>query len=167
MTAQPTGADLLRRIEAAWAPFEGCIRAIAPQLLDVAPAGAWSPKQHVVHVSAWERRALAALEDTPTFEALGIGPADFATFADTHAINAGIHARFFDITVEEALRGMERTHDALIAALRAATEGDLDRPFLPDWPAPARTLREGIPVDTCDHYPEHVEALQALLARDR
>ena len=97
-----TTADVLSRLDQAWASPRGHLGGLSPtQLTDVRDPAGWAVKDHVMHVAAWEDAFVARLEGRPTHEALGLDEATLAM--DEDAENAAIFARHRDRPLADVL----------------------------------------------------------------
>jgi hypothetical protein len=156
--------DILERIDSAWAELASFISGHDPAQLMRTPAGRWSPKDHLAHVTAWERHLLAAMLGQPASRAMGV-EFDEDDAPDTDELNEKVFLEFQESPLGEVLFALETTHMELVETLTGLSEEDLDRQFMLDRATDQRSLREGIAEDTYDHYPEHIEAMRKLVAQ--
>jgi hypothetical protein len=155
--------DILQRIEMTWAELASFISGHDPAQLMRAPAGQWSAKDHLAHVTAWERHLLAAVLGQPANRAMGV-ELDEDYVPDTDELNEMVFLEFQESPLGEVLFALETTHIELVETLAGLSEEDLDRQFMLDRATDQRSLRDGIAEDSYDHYPEHVEAMRQLLS---
>jgi hypothetical protein len=156
--------EILRRIDSGWVELASFISSQDAATLMLAPAGRWSPKDHLAHVTAWERHLLAAVLGQPANRAMGV-EFDEDDVPDTDELNEMVFLEFQESHLGEVLFALETTHMELVETLSGLSEEDLDRQFMLDRATDQRSLREGIAEDTYDHYPEHVEAMRELVAQ--
>jgi DinB family protein len=171
-----TTADVLSRVDRAWASLEGTVGRLSPtQLTEVRDPAGWAVKDHLMHVAAWEDAFVARLEGRPTHEALGLDEATLTL--DEDAVNAAIFERHRDRALTEvldALQASHRTARARLAALHERTVAGPASGVLPPLPAPASTgftERDTTPAgawiggNTWEHYDAHHGWIRELVAR--
>ena len=174
-----TTADVLSRLDQAWASLEGTVGRLSPtQLTEVRDPAGWAVKDHLMHVAAWEDAFVARLEGRPTHEALGLDEATLAL--DEDAVNAAIFARHRDralIEVLDALRASHRTARARLAALHDRTVvGPASGVLPPVVLASGFSVDQGSERDTTpagawiggntwEHYDAHHGWIRELVAR--
>ncbi len=156
-------ADLLSRLDAAWADLRTALAAIpAGDLETVRDASGWSVADHLAHVTAWERWKVALLRGESRAVSLGVSE-DLYGSDDTDAINQAIRAASVGQTAEAALAAAERTHSDLTALVTTLSDEDLRQPygqFMPDQPAiEGDPTLLGLCAFTLDHIAEHVGLL--------
>ncbi|MPZ49377.1 MAG: ClbS/DfsB family four-helix bundle protein [Dehalococcoidia bacterium] len=122
--------------------------------------GDWSVKDHLAHITAWERRLLATLLNQPPQDAFGIDAATYSV-SSTDQLNDFIYERerFRHLPVVAA--SYTETHRDLLTALGALTDADLATPFAVE----SGTMLEHIAVNTYEHYIEHETWIRAGLAK--
>ncbi len=127
VAATPTTADLIGRIDGAWATLEAAL-AGADEAAWTTPGGdGWSAKDHLAHVESWERYLLALLERRPPAAAVGADPATLAS-ADGDALNDLLIEPTKAHPLSRVLADLRGTHERLLAAVAAVPEADLGRP---------------------------------------
>jgi DinB superfamily len=122
--------------------------------------GAWSVKNMLAHIAAWEAWVVQAL---PGRLASGTTPPDLAQrLVDEDASNAEEVAEREELTPEEQLMELERNRAELLAFVRGLDEAALARSNLWDaWPG---TLPEYLLDALRDHEAAHVQELRTRLA---
>jgi hypothetical protein len=122
--------------------------------------GAWSIKNMLAHIAAWEAWVVQAL---PARLASGTTPPDLAQrLVDEDASNAEEVAEREELTPDEQLMELERNRTELLAFLRGLDEVTLKRPNPWDtWP---RTLPEYLLDALRDHEAEHIADLRSAAA---
>lgn len=148
--------ELLSRIAGTRAELEGVVGRLRPEdFLRQPPGGGWTPKDHLAHVAAWDRRSLALLEGRPTHEVFGLDEA--GNWPGIDAVNERVRARHEDWSVDQVLNLFQEAHENLRAVLEAVSPERLEETYL-DY-----RIVEAIIDDTFEHYPEHREAIEAIL----
>lgn len=156
-------AHLMEKIRLAWAALEQTIRLLSEaELTTPGLNDGWSVKDHLAHLSAWEQRLLAAIQERPAHEGLQIDEAMYLS-GDTDSINALIFARNVDRSLLEVMDEFRRSQRELWHALERLSDADLRRPYIPDDPSDSRWLIHGIIGNTYEHYQEHEEWIGALI----
>lgn len=161
-------AELRRRIDRDWAALGALLAPLsAARLTTPTDEQGWSIKDHLAHLTAWERSIVSLLRGRPRHEGLRV---DAATYqgGDFDVINAAIHEQSKDRPVADVLADFHATHGHLLAALASLTDADLARTYssyLPDEPgeesgAPIVGWIEG---NAHDHYREHMAWIERLL----
>lgn len=150
-------AELLRRIAQGWEALENAIGQLSPdQLTRPGRDGGWPVKEHLAHLAAWERSALAALQCQPRHLALGVDQATYDT-GDDERINAVIEQNNRARPLAEVLADLRETHRQMLKAL----EGLGFAALLAEHEG-ARQLDRVIG-NTYEHYEEHLPWMAALL----
>lgn len=160
-------ADLLDRIERAWAEMDGMLGHLSEeQLTERTDAVGWTAKDHLTHLTAWEASMIAILQRRARHLGLGV---DEATYLDgtEDEINAAIQARTKDQRLAEVLAERRAVHEELLATLARLSDDDLRltySDYLPDEPGE----ESGIPMlwrldgNTASHYAEHRPYIAAI-----
>ncbi len=164
--APPTKTDLLARIDRSWSALETAIAGATEQHLTTPAApGAWSVKDHLAHLAAWQLSLLALLEGRPRHAAMGIDHLTYESGED--AVNALLHEHHKDRPLPETLDLLRRTHAQVLAALAPLSDLDLLRPyshFQPDdGPFNPDPVVGWIAGNTHEHIDEHLPAIRRLL----
>lgn len=161
-----TKTKLLEQITGGWEALHALVGQLnETQLTRLRSADGWTVKDHLAHLAAWERSALAIVRGEPRHAVLGVAEADYRN-GDFDRMNAAIHARHHERPLADILAEWREAHAQLLAALNALTDADLLRPdthFLPgEGGAPlfARILS-----NTAEHYEEHRAWFSSLLSQ--
>ena len=162
-----TKAELLSAIDAGWASLTDALAQLSDaQLTGPTDAAGWNGKDHIVHLTAWERSMLYLLRGQPRHAGLGVHETLYLS-GDDDAINAVIQSQHRALSLADALAELRRVHGELAAALGLLTDDDLHKPyrhFLPDEPGAgdgplAINMLVG---DTSEHFAEHLPWILAL-----
>ncbi len=158
---QITRPELLDRIFAERMAFEATLARLTPeQFLQAGVQGQWSVKDILAHISAWERRMVAWMD-----EALAGGvPALPQTDAEVDALNAASYAGDRDKPLEQVMAESLRSSDEAYQVAQAASAEDLEQAERFPWRQGVGLWRM-VAANTWWHYREHGEAIRAWLDR--
>lgn len=138
--------QLLHRIESRWAAFKQVTAGLPDDALqEPGVAGDWCVKDLIAHVAAWEEETLKAL---PVIMEGKRPP----RYGDVDAFNARLHEANSRLSLDEARRMLESSHQRLLGFLVDVPER---------WYATETRFRHRLRLDTWGHYPEHTEAILA------
>lgn len=138
--------QLLRRIESRWAAFNQATAGLRDDALqEPGVVGEWSVKDLIAHVAAWEEETLEAL---PVIMEGERPP----RYGDVDAFNARLNEANSRLSLDEARRALETSHQRLLSFLADVPER---------WYATETRFRHRLRLDTWGHYPEHTEAILA------
>jgi uncharacterized protein (TIGR03083 family) len=154
-------AELRDRIGRSRAALEGTIDSLSEaQLAAPGPGGGWSAKDHLAHLAAWERKALAELEGRPPHEVFGVDAASYEA-SDVDRLNEVVYRRNKERPAWEVLADFRESHRRLLATLERAADADLFAASRPGGSG-ANPLLESVIGNTYEHYPEHLATIRAL-----
>jgi hypothetical protein len=165
-----TKTELLADIERAWAALSSLLdRLTDAQMTTLRDAQGWTVKDHVIHLTAWERSLVFFLQGKPRHDGLGVDAAVYLNGPDDE-INAVIRQQRQHVPLAEARAQFRRIHQQLLTVLQPLTEADLNRRYrhyLPDEPGdgdgpPALQVISG---NSAHHFAEHLAWIQALVER--
>jgi uncharacterized protein (TIGR03083 family) len=122
---------------------------IAPEL-----DTAWSVKDALAHITAWEQLCLKWIREGRREE----GP---FTQESIDAFNGRIYEAHRDHPLDAVLEESRRSYDGMVAMVEAVAD-DLDA--APAW-APGRPLGEIISSNADEHYREHIEQIRRWTER--
>lgn len=163
----PTKAELLADIERTWTALNAALdRLTEAQLTIPRDAQGWTAKDHIIHLTHWERSMVFFLQGKPRHDGLGVDEALYLKGTDDE-INAAIHDQHKNLSLAEALAQFHDTHGQLLKLLQPLTDDDLQKPYrhyLPDEPGAgdgpsAIDLIDG---NTANHFREHLAWIEAL-----
>ena len=163
-----TKAQLMLEIEDGWLIINQAIDSLSKaQMTTLRDGEGWTVKDHIAHMTAWERSALYFLQGKPRHEGLGVEESVYLS-EDEDSINAAIYARQQSLTLPEVLADFRAVHSQLLTALQPLTDSELMLPyrhFLPDEPGEGEGP-PGINViygNSAHHYHEHLAWMRALV----
>jgi hypothetical protein len=166
-----TKATLLPKIEQSWATLNTALaRLTEAQMTTIQDAQGWNVKDHLVHLTAWERSMIFLLQGKPRHEGLEVDEATYLNGTDDE-INAVIQVQRQALSLDEVLASFRSTHKQLWALLQPLSDADLNQPYrhyLPDEPGegngpPVMNMIYG---NTANHFSEHLEWIETLAGKD-
>ena len=147
--------------------LDAAIEPLDDATLDASPAGGWSIKDHLAHLTAWERSIAAMLRGRPRHEGLGV---DRTTYLghDIDEINQEVYERNRDRPASEILADFRRSHQEIMSILEGISDEDLRKPYshyLPEEPGEetGAPIVNWIAGDTYSHYLEHLEVIREIV----
>ena len=158
MTADyPTGpeskAELVRLIAERLVSLQDLVASVAPgELGRPLDAEGWSVKDHLAHIVAWERRALAALHGRRAFEVMGVTEAQWLD-SSIDRLNALLFDMDKDRSIEEVRNAWRDVHASVMAVVEALTDDELAREAVDA--RDGGTLGQVVAANTWQHYEEH------------
>jgi hypothetical protein len=170
MTERPvtTKAELLIEIEHAWLALNTAVENLTEvQINRSQDAQDWTVKDHIIHITFWERSAVFFLQGQPRHQGLGVEEALYLNGNDD-AINASIHQRHKDVPLNEALSQFRSIHQQLLKLLQPLTDADLQksyRHYLPEEPGEGDgpLALNVIYGNSAHHFAEHLPWITALV----
>ncbi len=157
--------ELLQRIRQDWNTLMTTVHALSREDLARPGPEKWSPKDHLSHLTLWEKVALFHNLQKKSFaEAVGIDKEQSRRLAKLPA-EGGINEYFFEKykgqTVDETLAELEKIHAHLVAQIETTDWGELLKPPRASIP---ETLLDEIVWNTYTHYLEHDRIIRQLQA---
>lgn len=160
--------DLLDEIERAWLDLNQYLsRLTEEQMTAPVDANGWSVKDHLIHLTAWERSMAYMLRGKPRHRGIGVDEGLYLSGTDDD-INAEVYRRMHDLPLEEALAQFRYAHQDLLQELKPLTDDDLHQPYrhyMPDEPGERErpSAYDMIYGNTVDHFREHLVWIRALV----
>jgi hypothetical protein len=161
-------SELLIAIEDAWLALNTAVESLTEtQLTLPQDVQGWTVKDHIIHITFWERSAVFFLQGLPRHQGLGVEEALYLNGNDD-AINASIYQQYRDVPLSEALSQFRSIHQQLLDQLQLLTDADLQklyRHYLPEEPGegdgpPALNVIYG---NSAHHFAEHLPWIKALV----
>ena len=165
-----TKAELLADIEHTWASLNATLdRLTEAQMTTLKDAQGWAVKDHLIHLTAWERSVVFFLQGKPRQAGLGVDEALYLKGSDDD-INAVIFQQRKDLPSLDVLAQFREVHQQLLKLLYPLTDADLQRPYrhyLPEEPGdgdgpPAINVVYG---NSAHHFAEHLAWVEALVGK--
>jgi hypothetical protein len=158
-------AELRTLIDERWSALTATINTLSDEELVVEGPDGWSVKDHMAHLTAWERSLLALLEGGSRAAAVGIDPELFGQL-DTDGIIALIVEAARKHSLDDVRTLFRETHETLRKEVAALSDADISKPyahFQPNDPAADQHPVVGwINGNTWDHYNEHEPWIRAI-----
>lgn len=130
-------AELLDRLDRSWTALRETISNLSPgQLTSPTDNGGWTAKDHLAHLTAWERSMVFLLRHRPRHEGLGVDESLYLDGGEDE-INAAIQQATKELPLDQVLAALEATHLELLALIQDLPEEKLRQTysdFLPDEP---------------------------------
>jgi hypothetical protein len=163
-----TKAELLMHIERDRAALKTLLDSLTlDQLTQIKDANGWAVKDHLAHMTAWERSAIAFLTGKPRHIGLGVSE-DVYLSGDDDLVNDAIFQQSQEKSLEQVRSDFEATHHEMMSLVAPMDEAALHRAYvyyLPDEPGegegpPAINVIYG---NTAHHFREHRVWIEALV----
>ncbi len=162
--------DVMARIETSRSALDRLVSSLSDADLQRADVGGWSITDHLVHVAGWERVLLFMLQRRSRFDAVGL-TGGLAAGMELDALNEHIRTATRDRSPGAVRRLFADAHRELLAELELHSDEDLERPFSyfqpdtdPAEPHANQPFEGWVAGNTWEHYDEHRQAIEALLA---
>jgi hypothetical protein len=158
---------LLARVDAAWANLNQLVDGLSHDQMTAPGPEGWSIKDHLAHITGWERILLASLEGQPPHARLRLEPGQYDV-RDIDGVNAFLYERERSRSLDDVRAAFQETHREVRSALSRLSDDDLQRPyadFQSDDPSFAQEpVARWIVANTSGHYEEHVPWIEAVVA---
>src|SRR5512134_416247 len=164
----PDKVHLLAEIKQTWEALnDALLRLSKEQMATLYDAQGWNVKDHLVHLSCWERSVVFMLQGKPRHAGLRVDEALYLT-EDFDKINAVIHQQEEEVSLPEVLAQLRDVHRQMLELLQPMTDADLQLPyrhFLPDEPGEGDgpTAYEMVYANTAGHFSDHLEWIEAIV----
>jgi uncharacterized protein (TIGR03083 family) len=164
-TTPRTMTDLRRRVDRDWTRLNEAIGRLSEAQVTAPGADGWSIKDHLAHLTAWERSVLGLLRGQPRHEVMGLDEATYEAGFDQ--ANAVIQRRSQARPLDEVMADFQTTHAEVLTMLGDLTDADLLKPYSYFQPNSSGE-HSGEPVigwiinNTYGHYQEHIDYIERL-----
>jgi hypothetical protein len=165
-------SELLEDIEDSWVELNGALdRLTEAQKTTIRDPQGWGVKDHLTHMTAWERSMVFFLQGKPRHEGLGVEEGLYLQ-RDYDEINAAIYEAGKDLTLNEAAAQFREAHAHLMSLVGPMTDEDLQKPYSHYLPDEIRDGDEPAALDmiygnTADHFKEHLGWIRELVGQER
>ena len=146
-------AELLGRIDREWARLGSLFERMTPDQMEAPLDGGWSPKDHLAHISAWERNLIRRVNGGQAHTALGLSEEEVET-SDIDTLNALLLQASASKTLGEVKADALKVHAEARAAVAAVEWKDLSN-RVGEWHGEQGPLLDFIGSDSYWHYLEH------------
>jgi hypothetical protein len=164
-----TKTELLASIESSWSALNVALeRLTEDQKTSLADPQGWTVKDHLIHLSAWERSVSFFLQGQPRHAGLGVNEAVYEN-GSVDQVNQAIFQQRKEMPLSEALLQFKEVHQQLMKLIEPLTDTDLHKPYrayLPDKLDDERRAMEVIYDNTTGHYREHQGWIESLVGND-
>jgi uncharacterized protein (TIGR03083 family) len=164
--------NLMQRIRESRAALEELIAPLSEAQLEARQGEGWAIKDHLAHITVWERGIARLLQGEPRYEAMGV---DALVRQGEHmdVLNEHIYQQHAALAGTEVLQMFRDAHRELLAALAGLSDEDLLRPYatyaVHDEPQPDSAGKDPIvgwiAGNTFGHYDEHAGYMRDSLAK--
>lgn len=152
-----TKEELIERIHSSYAALDAAVSRLSQEQLARPIDGAWSAKDMLAHLAAWQQILLGFHIGKQPFEQVArLGGITYASLP-IDQLNEALYQRDRAIAPAEALAAFRASHQATLAALERIDEAELLSDYSPPGRGPDATypLINWVVGDTYDHYDEH------------
>ena len=159
--------ELLERVDRSWTMLDRTVKTLSDEQLQQSDGGAWTIKDHLAHVTAWEERIVAVLNGRPSHEALGVGPNAWRD-SGVDGVNEAVYQARKDRSTAQVLDEFHGTHQTLVDALHGLDDEALQHSYN-SFGAEDSGERGNEPIlnwivgDTYEHYIEHEQTIQSVV----
>jgi hypothetical protein len=162
-TQPPISLDeLLARIDREWARLGSLLARMTPEQLVTPLASGWSPKDHLAHITAWERFLTGyVIGGQPAHEAFGMTVEQFEPW-DVDRYNAIFQERSARTSLAEVQATFDRVHEQARAAVAGIDWAQWHGQMHQEGDGPAEPRLTWITSNSYDHYLEHWQWLPVV-----
>lgn len=165
-------SELLGEISAAWSELNAALDRLTPeQLISSRDKAGWTVKDHIAHMTAWERSVVVYMQGKPRWEGLGISQKQYHG-GDDDEINAAIQRSKKNVPAADVLADFRAVHDEMTGMLGMMSDADLNKSNSDFQPAgiDAREVDERpisglIFSNTTNHFREHLGWIESLVRK--
>jgi hypothetical protein len=151
-------ADVFERVQREWATLQDTLAGLNEQQLTAPGPEGWSIKDHLAHLSTWEKVLLTILGGKPQHVAFDLDADAYDRIDSVDQLNAIVYERHKGRSLDEVLAESARVHADMLSAVQRLSDADLER-SIADFGADRddhRSIRAKIEGDSYAHYAEHV-----------
>ncbi len=124
--------------------------------------GAWSVKDHLSHIAAWERMVVAHPVDGSDAEVAGMDATSYEA-ATLDELNDQLYRLHRDRTADQVRGEFHAAHASILSYIERMPEEELSAPYWDDQ-ADGKTVLDKLAGDTYLHYGEHAEWITEVIA---
>jgi hypothetical protein len=150
--------ELLAAIRVERADLEKALAGLSrEQMLRTTSAGAWSVKDTLAHIVAWEQWMIGWTGQLLRGETLH-DPTPVATEDEVDRLNAESYERNRDRTLDDVQADFRRSYADALRLAESLPEERLQEQHPDTWPH--GPLWQGVAANTCWHYREHLDSIR-------
>lgn len=154
--------ELLARIDREWERLGSLLQRITPEQMQAPLADGWSPKDHLTHVTAWERFMTgAAIGGGPAHEAMGLTVEQFEPW-DVDRFNELFRQAGARMSLAEVVAALRSAHEQARAAVAGITWVEWHGQMMEAGDGPPEPRLAWITGNTYEHYLEHWQWLPVV-----
>jgi hypothetical protein len=154
--------ELCNRIEYEWSKLMDVIQPLDEMEMTMRPAGGWSIKDNLAHISVWEHYMCEHhIGKAPPHEALGMDAESYAK-ADEDGINDFLFLKIKDLTLSQVQSELHRTHKAMLSVLEQLSYKELMKSRDRNNPKEGPLLK-WVVGNTYEHYKEHRLSIEKFI----
>lgn len=162
-----TKDELLANIDRTWAALNTVLdRLTESQMTTLRDDGGWTVKDHIIHIAYWEKWVVCLLQGKSCYETFGIDR-DTYLAKDEDIQNHAIWQQTKDRPLADVLAEFRDTHQLVLDLLEPLGDDVLQRPCREqsrDELAGDLPVITAITYNTADHFEEHLEWIETLVA---
>jgi hypothetical protein len=161
-------ADLLAHIERDWTALHDRLDQLSEaDMTTLTNADGWTVKDHIAHLTAWERSVIFLLQGKPRHAGLGVPEAVYLKGSHDE-INEVIFQQQKEEPLTAVIAHFHQTHQELLDLLQPLTDTDLQKPYghyLPDEPGEGDgpAVINFVYGNTAHHFREHLSWIEELV----
>ena len=150
-------ADLIQRIETGWARLQQSLDGLSEEQLHTpGVVGAWSIKDLLAHITAWQTRLIAAMYKAEK----GLIPDTTGDGAAVDKLNAQWYRELKDRPFDQVWDDLDASYHQLLGRVENWPERDLFDPKRFKW-LQGQPFERYLAGDSYEHYVEHAEQIEA------
>jgi hypothetical protein len=163
-----TKDELLSAINSEFQSLKGLLDRLSDtQMTSIRDSQGWTVKDHIAHLTDWERSALFFFQGRPRHLAIGVDESLYLREIENE-LNEVMRVQHQDTPLVEVVANFKDVHEELLRLLETLEDEDFQRPYshyLPEEPGdsgdrPAINVAYG---NTAQHYREHHEWIESLI----
>jgi hypothetical protein len=163
-----TKAELVASIDSARTALTETLDQLTnQQMTDLHDPQGWTVKDHIAHLSAWERSVVYFLGGRPRSAGLKIDPSLYREGSDDE-INAVLYQRSKKIPLEVVLEEFREVHQELMKMLEGLTDADLQKTYgeyVAEEGGDERIAMDVVYSNTTGHFKEHQGWIGGIVGR--
>jgi hypothetical protein len=160
--------ELLQSIDQSWDKLTTALDRLPEEKMTASQdRQGWTVKDHIAHITVWERSVICFLQGRERYQGLGVDEATYLS-RDFDKINAKIYQQTRNLSLERVLDQFRAVHSELFGFVEALTDDDLQKPYHSYLPKDSQDEDERLAVDvtyanTAGHYDEHLNWIETLV----